>query len=121
MQTTFISTSPIRPTGQHAFVLGTAAVSPRRPATVQHVQERSLGPANWTMGKVSKFGPFTPAVLVAKVILGDKRLNKIRGKAIALHSQAITAFCDFTGAGSKMRQALIRQAKVNGDTLGFLS
>jgi hypothetical protein len=54
-------------------------------------------------------------------VLGSKRLNKIRGKAIALHSQTITAFCEFTGTGPRMRTALIRQAKTNGDTLGFLS
>lgn len=73
------------------------------------------------MGKNAKFGIFSPAVIVSKLVLGDKRLNKIRGKAISLHSQVITAFCEFTGTGPKMRTALIRQAKVNGDTLGFLS
>lgn len=117
-------------------------------------------------GKVAKFGIFSPAVIVAKVVLGEKELNKvgreegqmvawvvyrcggggfmcaciygrvgthvcveafvcvgpptppptlpqtnlspniinptdpaqIRGKAIALHSQAITEFCYFVGA-----------------------
>lgn len=32
------------------------------------------------MGKVSKFGIFSPAVIGAKVALGETRLNKIRGK-----------------------------------------
>lgn len=32
------------------------------------------------MGKVSKFGIFSPAVVGAKVALGETRLNKIRGK-----------------------------------------
>lgn len=32
------------------------------------------------MGKVSKFGIFSPAVIAAKVALGETRLNKIRGK-----------------------------------------
>lgn len=32
------------------------------------------------MGKVSKFGVFSPAVIAAKVALGETRLNKIRGK-----------------------------------------
>lgn len=73
------------------------------------------------MGKVAKFGPFTPAVVVTRLIMGNKPFNKFRGKGIALHSQVITAFCDFTGAGPRMRQNLIRQAKRNGDTLGFLS
>lgn len=39
----------------------------------------------------------------------------------APHSQAITAFCDFSGTGPKMRQNLIRVAKENGSKLGFLS
>lgn len=73
------------------------------------------------MKKSAKFGPFTPAVIATRFVLGEKRLNKIRGKAIALHSQVITGFCEFTGAGPKMRQVLIRQAKENGDALGFLS
>ena len=32
------------------------------------------------MAKVSKFGIFSPAVIGAKVALGESRLNKIRGK-----------------------------------------
>lgn len=32
------------------------------------------------MGKVAKFGVFSPAVIGAKVALGETRLNKIRGK-----------------------------------------
>lgn len=32
------------------------------------------------MGKVSKFGIFSPAVVGAKIALGESRLNKIRGK-----------------------------------------
>jgi hypothetical protein len=73
------------------------------------------------MGKVSKFGPFSPLVIIASLLLGKKELNKIRGKAIALHSQVITAFCDFAGTGGSVRLTLIRTAKSNGDTLGFLS
>ncbi|CAM9199948.1 unnamed protein product [Chrysoparadoxa australica] len=72
------------------------------------------------MGKMSKFGIASPAVIVAKVALGEARLNKIRGKAISLHSQVITEYCKWVGAGSKMRGLLIKKAKTNGDTLGFL-
>lgn len=35
--------------------------------------------------------------------------------------QAITAFCNYSGTGPKMRQNLIRVAKENGSKLGFLS
>eukprot|EP00752_Nemacystus_decipiens_P012236 g10845.t1 len=72
------------------------------------------------MGKVSKFGIFSPAVIAAKVALGETRLNKIRGKAIALHSQVITEYCRWVGAPQKVRGLLIRKAKKNGDDLGFL-
>lgn len=105
-----------------AFIAATPVAARRTPfagAAVCHVARPQT--AKWTMGKVSKFGPFSPAVIVVRLIIGQKSLNKIRGKAISLHSQAITAFCEFTGAGSKMRMQLIRQAKQNGDTLGFLS
>mmetsp|Transcript_33968 Transcript_33968/g.43404 ORF Transcript_33968/g.43404 Transcript_33968/m.43404 type:complete len:122 (+) Transcript_33968:66-431(+) len=73
-----------------------------------------------TMGKKAKFGPFSPAVYVAKAILGEKELNKVRGKAISYHSQAITEFCTFVGAASVQRARIIKLAKTNGDTLGFL-
>lgn len=45
-----------------------------------------------TMGP-AKDGPFTPAVLAAKVILGEPLLLKVRGKAISYHSQYINQFC----------------------------
>eukprot|EP00549_Striatella_unipunctata_P025072 CAMPEP_0118697304 /NCGR_PEP_ID=MMETSP0800-20121206/14411_1 /TAXON_ID=210618 ORGANISM="Striatella unipunctata, Strain CCMP2910" /NCGR_SAMPLE_ID=MMETSP0800 /ASSEMBLY_ACC=CAM_ASM_000638 /LENGTH=138 /DNA_ID=CAMNT_0006596679 /DNA_START=128 /DNA_END=544 /DNA_ORIENTATION=- len=70
-------------------------------------------------GKKSKFGIFSPAVIGAKVVLGDNELKKIRAKAIGLHSGAIGDFCSWAGA-SHMRTPLIKKAKENGDTLGFL-
>lgn len=108
MNTAFVTAGPV--TGTTSSFSGAAVCQRRQPQA-----------AKWTMGKVSKFGPFTPAVIATRLVIGDKALNKLRGKGIALHSQAITAFCEFTGAGPKMRQKLIRQAKNNGDTLGFLS
>jgi hypothetical protein len=47
-------------------------------------------------------------------------LPQVRGKAISLHSQAITEFCYFVGAQGKTRNRLIKKAKTNGDDLGFL-
>jgi hypothetical protein len=70
-------------------------------------------------GKMSKFGVFSPAVYAAKLILGESKLNKIRGKAISLHSQAITEWCKTYGAYN-LRTRLIKKAKKNGDELGFL-
>ena len=70
-------------------------------------------------GKMSKFGIFSPAVYAAKFALGTDRLNKIRGKAISLHSQYIGDFCEWIGA-YHLRTQLIKKAKTNGDILGFL-
>lgn len=105
----FVSALPIAPARPQPFLAASAGIASPRQAP------------RWTMGRVAKFGPFTPLVLLTRLVIGDRRLNKIRGKAIALHSQAITAFCTFAGTGPKMRQRLIRKAKENGDALGFLS
>lgn len=112
----FITGAPASLAQRSSFT--SSAVSVRRPQRAAPAPGRR---AQWSMAKVSKFGPFTPAVVTTKVVIGEKNLNKLRGKGIALHSQAITAFCEFTGAGPKMRQGLIRTAKNNGNTLGFLS
>ncbi|KAH7522026.1 protein PROTON GRADIENT REGULATION 5, chloroplastic [Ziziphus jujuba] len=66
-------------------------------------------------------GIFAPIVVVTRQIIGKKRFNQLRGKAIALHSQVITEFCKSIGADPKQRQGLIRLAKKNGERLGFLA
>lgn len=66
-------------------------------------------------------GLFAPVVVVTRNIIGMKRFNQLRGKAIALHSQVITEFCKAVGADAKQRQGLIRLAKKNGERLGFLA
>ncbi|CAN1128906.1 Protein PROTON GRADIENT REGULATION 5, chloroplastic [Linum perenne] len=66
-------------------------------------------------------GIFAPVVVVARNVIGKKRFNQLRGKAIALHSQVITEFCKSIGADAKQRQGLIRLAKKNGEKLGFLA
>mmetsp|Transcript_11804 Transcript_11804/g.20258 ORF Transcript_11804/g.20258 Transcript_11804/m.20258 type:complete len:129 (-) Transcript_11804:169-555(-) len=73
------------------------------------------------MGKVAKFGIFSPAVIAVRFVIGEKRFDKIRGKGISLHSEVITNFCEFVGTSPKTKQGLIRLAKNNGSTLGFLS
>jgi hypothetical protein len=70
-------------------------------------------------GSQAKFGIFSPAVYASKIVLGDLKLKKIRGKGISLHSQAIGEFCTWAGA-YHLRTRLIKLAKTNGDTLGFL-
>jgi hypothetical protein len=71
------------------------------------------------MGNQAKFGVFSPAVYAAKIALGADKLSKIRGQAISLHSQYIGDFCTWSGA-YHLRTRLIKKAKTNGDTLGFL-
>ncbi|RWR96539.1 protein PROTON GRADIENT REGULATION 5, chloroplastic-like protein [Cinnamomum micranthum f. kanehirae] len=79
-------------------------------------------------------GVFAPLVILTRNIIGMKRFNQLRGKAIALHSQVsptasllglqtevITEFCKSIGADGKQRQGLIRLAKKNGEWLGFLA
>jgi hypothetical protein len=39
-----------------------------------------------------KEGLFSPAVYAAKMLLGDKRLNTVRAKAISMHSEVIASF-----------------------------
>ncbi|KAK8684639.1 hypothetical protein V6N13_040655 [Hibiscus sabdariffa] len=66
-------------------------------------------------------GLFAPLVVVTRQVVGKKRFNQLRGKAIALHSQVINEFCKAIGADGKQRQGLIRLAKKNGEKLGFLA
>ncbi|KAH9681768.1 hypothetical protein WN943_029184 [Citrus x changshan-huyou] len=74
------------------------------------------------MGNINEGkGIFAPVVVLTRNIIGKKRFNQFRGKAIALHSQVITEFCKSIGADAKQRQGLIRLAKKNGERLGFLA
>lgn len=40
-------------------------------------------------------GLFAPIVVVTRNIIGKKRFNQLRGKAIALHSQVAHSFCNY--------------------------
>ena len=57
-----------------------AAVAPARPS-------KSGRGALLLAGNTNEGGLFAPLVVVARNIIGVKRFNQIRGKAIALHSQ----------------------------------
>lgn len=70
--------------------------------------------------KPTSGGVFSPIVKFASSAIGKKRFNSIRGKVISLHTQVINGFCTSIGADQKLRQGLIRVAKKNGATLGFL-
>lgn len=91
-----------------------------RPSAPTNVCPARSGVSSLHMGgKNAKFGIFSPAVYGAKIVLGEGELKKIRGKAISIHSGTIGDFTKWIGAGH-MRVNLIKLAKVNGDTLGFL-
>lgn len=62
-----------------------------------------------------------PLVILLRKCIGKVKFNQIRGKAIALHCQTITKFCNQIGLESATRQDLIRLAKSNGKKLGFLA
>ena len=64
---------------------------------------------------------FAPLVILVRNLMGKVEFNKLRGKMIGLHCKTITNFCNKVGLESKVRQSLIRQAKSNGKTLGFLA
>mmetsp|Transcript_27509 Transcript_27509/g.61458 ORF Transcript_27509/g.61458 Transcript_27509/m.61458 type:complete len:124 (+) Transcript_27509:65-436(+) len=104
-----------------AFTVAPRAVGGARawtpPARVSRAPARS---SVTMMGKMAKFGIFSPVVLAAKNLLGEKELNKLRGQGITLHSQYITEFCVYVGCSAKTRGGLIKKAKTTGDELGFL-
>ncbi len=64
---------------------------------------------------------FAPFVLLSRRFLGDAKFMKLRGKAIALHSQVITNFCNRVGIDRTTRQNMIRMARDNGKVLGLLA
>lgn len=98
-------------------ISGSNFVVSQRPRTANPIARS--GKSSLQMGSQAKFGVFSPAVYGAKAVLGNDKLNKIRGQAISLHSQYIGEFCQWSGA-YHLRTRLIKKAKTNGDTLGFL-
>ena len=104
------------------LLLTLTSVSTFSPTRVQGIrpQVTSRGTELHMGGKTAKFGPFSPACIIGKAIVGEGKFNKIRGKVISLHSQIITEFCQSYGAYN-LRLKLIKKAKKNGDILGFLS
>mmetsp|Transcript_1448 Transcript_1448/g.2205 ORF Transcript_1448/g.2205 Transcript_1448/m.2205 type:complete len:128 (+) Transcript_1448:104-487(+) len=98
---------------------GSSFASAQRVTVVTSKTVSTKGDMQMMGGKKSKFGIFSPAVYAAKLALGEKKLNKIRGKGISLHSQTIGEFTQWVGA-YHLRTKLIKTAKQNGDILGFL-
>ncbi|ELS05570.1 hypothetical protein Xen7305DRAFT_00053170 [Xenococcus sp. PCC 7305] len=64
---------------------------------------------------------FAPIVVLFRNSLGKAKFNKLRGKAIALHSKVITNVCNRLGIERTARQNFIRTARDNGKKLGLLA
>jgi hypothetical protein len=64
---------------------------------------------------------FAPIVVLVRKVMGDPEFVRLRGKAIALHSQAITNVCNRFGVDRTKRQNMIRLARDNGKKLGLLT
>ncbi len=64
---------------------------------------------------------FAPIVVILRKQMGDPEFVRLRGKAIALHAQVITSFCDRFGIDRTKRQNFIRLARDNGKKLGLLA
>merc|ERR1719148_114071 len=85
------------------------------------VQQANVTPrrGDMNMVKVAKFGVFSPGVYAGKIVLGEKKFLKIRGKIISAHSGIIKDWCKWSGAGH-LSTKIISFAKDNGNILGFL-
>merc|ERR1712146_204478 len=71
-----------------------AAASAFTPGALNQAHLRRTGKCSLSMGKNAKDGLFTPMVLAAKNVMGDKDLNQLRGKVIGMHSDVIAKFVD---------------------------
>ena len=105
--------------GGSSFVVSSPRQQQQKKRTAKTASTAAGSSTGLHMASQAKFGLFSPAVYATKFAIGQARLNKIRGKAISLHSQAIGEFCMFAGA-YHMRTRLIKLAKNNGNDLGFL-
>lgn len=76
---------------------------------------KKAAPTKKAAGGHGKSGIFAPVVVLAKNIVGEEELNKIRGKAIGLHSKVIGGFVDTheTPIGETALRALFQLADVN--------
>lgn len=81
--------------------------APAKSTSVTRTQQKTKK-AKKAAGTTHKEGIFSPVVLAAKKIMGDKTLNKVRGKGISMHSAVITGFVE-KSPDSEVGQAAMAQ------------
>jgi hypothetical protein len=66
-------------------------------------------------GPAHKEGPLSPVVILAKKVLGDAELNKLRGKVIGLHSDVIGSFVETASSpfGEQVLKTMFQLADQN--------
>jgi hypothetical protein len=82
-----------RPVSQEA-ASPVRSVSKLETETPSMPTQKKKTPPKKAAGGHAKTGLFAPVVLVAKNVLGEEQLNKIRGKVIAEHSKVIGSFVE---------------------------
>lgn len=101
-----------------------AGVGPRGPTRAEGVVTRGLPPMAHRMAsrppprqdRAGPRGPFSPAVDVAKVLMGQQELSRLRGEIIKAHTQTISAFVDTSDSwfGRVALQVLFTAADEDG-------
>ena len=91
---------------------GSEVEEPKQP----RMQQSSKRSKRTTADK-HKEGIFSPAVQLGKKLLGDEELNRIRGNAISMHSDAIKKFVSTAESnfGNRVLRALFKLADRNGN------
>jgi hypothetical protein len=89
--------------------------APQPAEPTNEVVEKKAAPKPKAKGAHAPDGVFSPIVMTAKKVIGDERLNKIRGKFISLHSDVIG---DFVGTydsplGRSVLKSLFEVADLN--------
>jgi hypothetical protein len=72
-------------------------------------------PVRNAKGPAHKEGPLSPVVVLAKKVLGDAELNKLRGKVIGLHSDVIGSFVETANSpfGEQVLKTMFQLADQN--------
>jgi hypothetical protein len=117
---TFVGGAPLQGASSHSADLPYFLdFVDRTPQPLEPTKEvapmKKVAPKIKAGGAHKKEGVFSPAVLLTKKVVGDDRLNKIRGKVISLHSDVIGNFVETydTPFGRSVLKSLFEVADVN--------